>query len=76
MDNRENDKLRRKELRKMRAEATQDNPYYIVSLIILLWPAGLYYMWKKSAFSLIARVLVTIGILTLFSIIILGMLNS
>lgn len=36
-----------------------DKPWFIATMLLLVWPLGLYFVWRSKTFSKIAKIWIT-----------------
>ena len=53
-------KAEKRATRKERQSKTMSNPIYIAACLFVLWPVGLYYMWKNQVYNKPVRIIISI----------------
>ncbi|MGV8979623.1 hypothetical protein [Clostridium sp.] len=53
-------KAEKRAARKEKQSKTMSNPVYVAACLVILWPVGLYYMWKNEVYNKPVRIIVSV----------------
>ena len=52
------------------------NPFVVAAMIVILWPIGLYYMWKGEVYYKAVRIIVSVLVAIIVALKIIGTLAA